>query len=421
MNIFWRRLTYSLFLTIFFIVAPLLILYSLGYRYNFNTNNIEKNGAFYIKSYPKNADIFINNEKNNKKTPHQIVNIKPATYQLKISKENYLPWEKELTVYEGETTFVENIVLFLEEQKKEILGPGADNILLNKKGDKYAYFDKERQLWITDIEKNKNYNIYQFKTDYDLIDWSVNNQDLLLKRKNNYYLFNINQKKIELINIENITKALFDNNYLWYLKDNILKKYNLQNQQENIILEDINDFIIKDNYLIIQKNNIEGSNILHLEKESLKEIQNIANLNLGILSVLKVDDKSLIFKLGSKLYIKYTWKDIIIIPATLVKIYGNFLLISNGYEVWLYNYKDDWQEIIDRSSKIISDIIWHPNGSYFLNEINQETIISELDTRDKRNTISLFNNPFKKYYLFNKKGNKLFILTPQENFSLTIQ
>ena len=87
----------------------------------------------------------------------------------------------------------------------------------------------------------------------------------------------------------------------------------------------------------------------------------------------------------------------------------------------LYNYKDDWQEIIDRSSKIISDIIWHPNGSYFLNEINQETIISELDTRDKRNTISLFNNPFKKYYLFNKKGNKLFILTPQENFSLSIQ
>ena len=421
MNIFWRRLTYSLFLTIFFIVAPLLILYSLGYRYNFNTNNIEKNGAFYIKSYPKNADIFINNEKNKKKTPRQIVNIKPSTYQLKVSKENYLPWEKELTVYEGETTFVENIVLFLEEQKKEILGPGADNILLNKKGDKYAYFDKERQLWITDIEKNKNYNIYQFKTEYGLIDWSVNNQDLLLKRKNNYYLFNINQKKIKLINIENITKALFDNDYLWYLKNNILKKYNIQNQQENIILENINDFLIKDNYLIIQKNNIKDSNIIHLEKESLEEIQNIANLNLGILSVLKADARSLIFKLGSKLYIKYTWKDIIIIPATLVKIYGNFLLISNGYEIWLYNYKDDWQEIIDRSSKIISDIIWHPNGSYFLNEINQETIISELDTRDQRNTISLFNNPFKKYYLFNKKGDKLFVLTPQENFSLTIQ
>ena len=86
----------------------------------------------------------------------------------------------------------------------------------------------------------------------------------------------------------------------------------------------------------------------------------------------------------------------------------------------LYNYKDDWQDIIDRSSQIISDIIWHPNGSYFLTEINKETIISELDNRDHRNTFSILNNPFKKYYLFNKRGDKLFILTPEENFYLKI-
>ena len=61
MNIFWRRITYSIFFTIFFISSPLLILYSLGYRYNFTTNNIEKNGAFYIKSYPRNANIYIDN------------------------------------------------------------------------------------------------------------------------------------------------------------------------------------------------------------------------------------------------------------------------------------------------------------------------------------------------------------------------
>ena len=421
MNIFWRRFTYSLFFTIFFIVSPLLILYSLGYRYNFSTNSIEKNGAFYIKSYPKNANIFINDKKNNKKTPRQILNIKPDNYKLKITKENYLDWKKELAIIEGETTFVENIVLFLEKQTKKILGPGADNILINKNKNKYAYIDNKNELWITDVETNKNYNIYQFKAEYDLIDWSLNNQDILLKNNKNYYLFNINLKKIELLNITNITKALFDNEHIWYLKNNILTKYNIQYKQENIILEEINDFIIKDNYLIIQKNNINNSNIIHLKKENLEEIQKINNLNIGILDVLKVDEKSIIFKIGSKLYIKYTWKDIVIIPASLIKIYNNFLLISNGYEIWLYNYKDDWQKIIDRSSKIVSDIVWHPNGSYFLTEIDQKTIISELDTRDNRNTISILNNPFKKYYLFNKKGDKIFILTPQENFYLIIQ
>ena len=139
MNIFWRRITYSIFFTIFFISSPLLILYSLGYRYNFTTNNIEKNGAFYIKSYPKNANIYIDNVLNNKKTPNQIVNIKPANYKLKVIKSNYLPWEKELIIRKGETTFVENIVLFLKEQKKKELGPGSNNILINKNKDKYTY------------------------------------------------------------------------------------------------------------------------------------------------------------------------------------------------------------------------------------------------------------------------------------------
>ena len=95
--------------------------------------------------------------------------------------------------------------------------------------------------------------------------------------------------------------------------------------------------------------------------------------------------------------------------------------MSNGHEIIQYNYEQDWQELIDRSSQIVSDIIWHPNGSYFLNEINEITSITELDGRDKRNSVEILNNPLKKLYLFNSKGDKLFVLTPEENFYLTIQ
>ena len=419
MNIFWRRITYALFFTIFFIVSPLLILYSLGYRYNFSTNNIEKNGAFYIKSYPKNADIYINNEKNKKKTPNQIININPNTYKLKVEKEDYIPWEKNLEIKKGETTFAENIVLFLENQEKNILGLGSDNILINNDKNKYAYLN-DNILWITNIEEEKNYNIYKFNKNYKLIDWSSDNKNILIKDNKDYYIFDINQKNLELFNIINIDKVLFDNEYIYYLKNNNLYKYNIQYNNKDLILENVDDFIIENNYLIIQRNENSAS-ISVLEKKNLKEIQTINNLNIGKLHILSVDDKKIIFNLGSKLYIKYTWKDIISIPASLSEIYGDKLLISNGYEIWLYNYKEDYQEIIDRSSKIVSDIIWHPSGSYFLTEINEETIISELDTRDNRNTITILNNALKKSYIFNKKGNKLFIITPEENFYLTIQ
>ena len=129
----------------------------------------------------------------------------------------------------------------------------------------------------------------------------------------------------------------------------------------------------------------------------------------------------LIFSLGTKLYIKHKYADIINIPITIAKIHGNKILLTNGHEIIIYNYENNNQELIDRSTKIVSDIIWHPNGSYFLTEINEQTKIIEIDGRNKRNSIELLSTPLKKLYLFNNKGDKLFILSSKENFYLKIQ
>ena len=133
------------------------------------------------------------------------------------------------------------------------------------------------------------------------------------------------------------------------------------------------------------------------------------------------NDRQFIFTLGSQLYIKNIFQNLIDIPVTSVKVHNQRLLLTNGHEIILYNYQDDWQELIDRSSQIVSDLLWHPNGSYFLSEINEQTNITEIDGRDKRNSVPILENPHKKLYLFNKKGNRLFILTPEENYYLTIQ
>ena len=109
-----RRITYSIFFLLFFIIAPVLTMYALGYRYDFKTGNLEKNGAFYVKSYPRGSDIFIDGQKIDKKTPTQITSVKAGTYKLMVKKDLYAPWEKELTVNPGQTTFAEDIVLFFK-------------------------------------------------------------------------------------------------------------------------------------------------------------------------------------------------------------------------------------------------------------------------------------------------------------------
>ena len=95
--------------------------------------------------------------------------------------------------------------------------------------------------------------------------------------------------------------------------------------------------------------------------------------------------------------------------------------MTNGHEIIIFNYEEDWQDLIDRSSNIVSDVFWHPNGSYFVSEINDSTSLTELDGRDKRNNIELLNNPRKKNYIFDEKGERLYIVTPEENYYLTIE
>lgn len=431
MKPFLRKITVFFFFALFLILAPLLTAYSLGYRYDFKTGNIQKNGAFYIKSYPKGGEIFIDNKKRAQKTPTQIVNILPGVHKVEVKKENYVPWVKNLEVFSGETTFAEDIVLFSENRSQTHLGKGSENILLNKNKDKYALIDQDNLLIITDVEQAKTIDIEKLDKNYELIDWSSDNQSILLKDEKNYFSFDINQKNIEAIVIDDIEKILWENgsDTMIYLKEgNLYKHYNRAawssagpaDQLLNIPYA-INDFDIKDNWIIIQYTDNENNFVDQLDKTTLQSKQNIKNVNLGNLDVLLAQNNTLIFSLGSTLYIKNEFQDLISIPSTIAKIHDERLLLTNGHEIILYNFKEDWQNLIDRSSNIVSDVFWHPNGSYFISEINDHTVLTEIDGRDRRNNIELINNPRKKNYVFDNKGEKLFVITPEENYYLTIQ
>lgn len=426
-----RRLLYLSFILIFLILAPIFIAYSLGYRYRFDTNMLEKNGAFYIKSYPRSADIYLDGQPTKHRTPDQITEVRPGAYLVTIIKSFYVPWQKQLKIIPGETTFVQDVVLFLSDIKKTVLGTGASNYLVNKQKDQYAYIDnKNFELFITDVEQDKNYSVYNFRANYQLVDWSPDNQNLLLGFNNKFYTFNINEKQLTPLNISRADKIIWDSKdsqLLWFITNKKLYTYNLQTDQpdqttEAVKLdENINDFALIGDYLVIHYTAKDENSIDHLDKNSLEKIQTINNVNFGKIKLLFADKQKVVLTRGASLYIKKIDKEALSIPVNLVDLHDDRLLLSNGHEIILYNYKDDQQTLIDRSTQVVSDLVWHPDGSYFITEINGRTNLTEIDGRDKRNTINILDNPLKKAYIFNKKGDQLFVLTPEENFYLTIQ
>lgn len=422
MSLALRRFTYLSFFLLFFILAPLLIFYSLGYRYNFNSNLIEKNGAFFIKSYPRNSNISIDQKKSKYKTPAQITNVKPGEHFIEISKDGFINWHKKLNVKTGETTFIEDVALFLTEQKKVALGPGALNYLVNKNQDKYAYLDS-RTLWRVNTEQANIAATYTFDQDTNLIDWSPDDQKMLILQKQ-YKIFDLNQQKIETLSLPKLDKIKWDNQdpyVLWYLSDQALWRYNIALDKASKKVDNIVDFDLTGQYIIVQTDEKTNGHVQQLNKEQDIIVRELKNLPLGKIRALLADEDYLIVSLGSRLYLQRPKEDLMTIPATLVEIYGKFLLINDGYQTILYDYNDNYKEIIDRSSQIVSEVKWHPNGSYFLSETNNLTHIYELDGRDYRNNVRVLEDPLKKMYLFNKKGDRLFILTEEENFYIEIQ
>ena len=60
-----KRIRFFLFLSfiiLFIVITPLIVFYSLGWRFDWKTKKITQPGIFYFKIYPKNVEVYINGE-----------------------------------------------------------------------------------------------------------------------------------------------------------------------------------------------------------------------------------------------------------------------------------------------------------------------------------------------------------------------
>jgi len=95
---FHRRVLPWLFVLIFLFIAPAVVFYTAGYRWNSKKGVIEKNGTLIIDSMPRGAKIFLNGQMLSDVTPVTLQNTAPGIYNIKLSLDGYHDWSKELSV-----------------------------------------------------------------------------------------------------------------------------------------------------------------------------------------------------------------------------------------------------------------------------------------------------------------------------------
>jgi hypothetical protein len=99
--------------------APGVVLYSQGYRFDFEQRTITQTGAFYCKVLPGNANVYIN-DKYAKKTSMftnsaLLENLLPRKYKIEIRKDGYHSWQKNLEIKERQVAEAKHIILFPKE------------------------------------------------------------------------------------------------------------------------------------------------------------------------------------------------------------------------------------------------------------------------------------------------------------------
>lgn len=114
-----RRIFYGL-VAAFFILGAGVVLYVSGWRLDFKTFGFKKVGAIYVRSFPKDAQIFLDkkpvkNESGLLQVGTLINGLFPKTYELKLTADGYKPWQENVSVLPALVSEVKYAVLIPKE------------------------------------------------------------------------------------------------------------------------------------------------------------------------------------------------------------------------------------------------------------------------------------------------------------------
>ena len=113
----------ALCVLLFLLSVPPFLLYSLGYRWS-PLFHLYKTGALYISSPVTGSKIFVNNKEEKQTNIFQgslfLQSLKPGKYSILIARDDYWPWQKNLTVKEQMVTEA-RAILIPKEPKGEVV------------------------------------------------------------------------------------------------------------------------------------------------------------------------------------------------------------------------------------------------------------------------------------------------------------
>ncbi len=409
-----RGILFITFITLFFITAPIVVLYTAGYRYDFTKGEVVQTGSFFVTTTPNDATIYINNTPQEETTPAVIQKIYPDNYEIRIEKNGYHNWQKTLPINSQLTTFIDGAYLFLETDPIRIFEQNFESPSFLD-SNKFLFTKTETlwiEIWIYDLVHKQQNQVARVSTrQADKVESSISKDEtaLLLKQtKNQIETFKI----VEMTNLNNsinLNNYVFEEiedaywhpdhgNDLFVIGNSSTYLFSIGTRQAEKIYSQPTNAYSRFERIYITEQKDDATEIVAITPEE------------SIVTTIPKSDYTFLQSTEPYLLLR----DTIHSKLVLVDIYDEFpillntdgqdfdwitnhkgesvLLYHNGFEIHTYNTSTNIDELITRVSEPILDTFWHSSGSYIIMTTVNKIQIIELDTRDHRQTIDLVSN-----------------------------
>lgn len=471
-----RRFIFYTFIVLFIILAIGVILYAQGYSFDWQKKSLTVTGAFYFKSYPKDADIYIDNEHKGK-TDRYIKRLFPGEYDIKISKPDHHDWQKTLKIDSKVVTEVKNILLvrkeplinqiidynvrylsFSNDNKKAIyltdkatkeIDPTKQKIADPREIPTYSQFALRLLDLTNNTDRQINSSIPNLKNLLNLL-WSNDDKKIVLSFLNNdYYVLDLDQAKAinfndliknlsnyKIYNVKNLSFHPYDSNKIYFYFENNLYsiELNYSNPYESLLISspvvsDILVYTIFNDDILYIKYSDGAFYKTNLGASSFKKIFDIpflkSNQTIKIISdEMFVIDKALyFFNPQTQTLEKITTA----VEEIQFSSNNEKLLWKTKNEIGVIWFKADLEqplhekyetEIAMKTFEEINQAIWYSKSNeHIIFTLGNDIKITELDNRDKRNTANVLS--IKNPKIFNNNWNKkIYILSEQKLFEI---
>jgi len=165
------------FIFLFCILSPVIIMYTAGYRYDWQNGLLKETGAISIDIEPKEAGMFLNGIKITAKMPVRLNNIAPGKYNLRISADGYYDWVKDLEVKNKQTTYIKEIYLVKKNRLELIIDKKINSFAVSEDGKYLIYIigseNNGSEIWLWSATDKKSIFISKINSQSPQIAWSA--------------------------------------------------------------------------------------------------------------------------------------------------------------------------------------------------------------------------------------------------------